>query len=105
MFNTEKLREKARLTSATSRFLAESKSGRQTDNPERHLDLYHWIKPEDTTEWKAAEYIDNIRVAFATYMSQFGQALDAHGIEYTPAQVKADKEAREILGSINGHSD
>ena len=35
--------------------------------------------------------------ALGNYMSQFGQALDAHGISYGPAQQAADIEARSAL--------
>jgi hypothetical protein len=35
--------------------------------------------------------------ALNDYMSQFGQCLDAMGVEYTPAQIAADRVARAAL--------
>lgn len=41
--------------------------------------------------------IDALTTAVWQYMSQFGQALDAHGIPYGPAQIEADRNLREVL--------
>lgn len=40
---------------------------------------------------------DGLRAALEEYMSQFGQALEAYGIPYGPAQKAADVSARAAL--------
>ena len=40
---------------------------------------------------------DRLVQALGNYMSQFGQALEAHGIPFGPAQVVADMEAHAVL--------
>ena len=40
---------------------------------------------------------DKLSAAAWYYMSQFGQALDAHGIPYGPSQIEADRNLREAL--------
>ncbi len=42
-----------------------------------------------------------LRKALENYMSQFGQALDANGIAYGPAQQAADADARAALSPAN----
>ncbi len=47
----------AHSVSEVSRMMAEDKSLRQGHHKPRRKDLYMWIKPEETTEWKAKERI------------------------------------------------
>jgi hypothetical protein len=42
-------------------------------------------------------YAEGLVTAAQDYMSQFGQALEAHGIPYGPAQVEADEKLRAAL--------
>lgn len=43
---------------------------------------------------------DKLSEAARYYMSQFGQALEAHGIPFGPEQIEADRYLREALGDI-----
>jgi len=56
----ERLRERARTASKISRQMAEAKSLRQSDNPERRSDLYMWEQVEQTLEWQAADEIERL---------------------------------------------
>lgn len=38
--------------------------------------------------------------ALEQYMSQFGQALEAHGIEFSPKQREVDEAARNVLSRV-----
>lgn len=49
------------------------------------------------------EQITDIKVCLEAYMSQFGQALEAHGIEFTNTQKFADAAARRVLGGEQGN--
>jgi hypothetical protein len=40
---------------------------------------------------------DTLKAAAEYYMSQFGQALEAHGIPYEAAQIEADTRLRAAL--------
>jgi predicted component of type VI protein secretion system len=42
-----------------------------------------------------------MKEALKYYMSQFGQCLDAYGIEYTNDQIEADNQARVALKTAN----
>jgi hypothetical protein len=55
-----------------------------------------WDAANDAVEALTRER-DALRSALAGYMSQFGQALDAHGIPYGPSQQEADADARKAL--------
>lgn len=52
------LRKQAHEYSEASRMMAEAKSLRQADNPERRTDLYAFQSPEGTVQWKAADLIE-----------------------------------------------
>jgi hypothetical protein len=54
----KRLRQQAQRESEVSRMMAEDKSLRQSDNPERRTDLYMWAKPEQTASWQAADMIE-----------------------------------------------
>lgn len=59
----EQLRESARQHSAAHKMLADAKSDRQTDRddyPELGTRGYDWIKPEQTTEWQAADLLESV---------------------------------------------
>lgn len=56
----ERLRNMARASSEAMRTIAQAKSLRQDDNPERRIDLYTWPAWEETTEWKAADMIEQL---------------------------------------------
>jgi hypothetical protein len=61
----ERLREKARSSADILRQMAESKSLRQSGNPERRTDLYMSPPPEQQIEWQAADEIERLRAALA----------------------------------------
>lgn len=61
----ERLRAKAHTASEVSKMLAEAKSERQEDNPERRKDLYAWHRPEHTDEWKAADALTTLQEGLA----------------------------------------
>jgi len=46
---------------------------------------------------EGAATIEALCEALGFYMSQFGQALDAHNIPFGPTQIKAEARARELL--------
>jgi hypothetical protein len=54
------LRSSAERSSEASRMLAEAKSLRQDHDPPRS-DLYMWLKPEQTLEWRAADALAALR--------------------------------------------
>ncbi len=69
----------------------------------KHLDANHAVTTgayRGTIEKLRAEN-EALRKALENYMSQFGQALDANGIAYGPAQQAADADARAALSPAN----
>ncbi len=51
---------------------------------------------------EAADTIEALVSAAGEYTSQFGQALEAHGIPYGPAQIAAAERLRATLAKVNG---
>lgn len=70
----ERLRTCARQKSEASRMLAEAKSLRQTDHegPPR-ADLYSFVTPEQTDEWKAADRIEALSTQCEAMRSALAQ--------------------------------
>lgn len=70
----------------------------ERENAKLRAELIH------AREWKVGLFkaqAENakLREALGNYMAQFGQALEAHGLTYGEAQIKADADARKALNS------
>lgn len=65
----EQLRLEAQNVSEASKLMAQAKSRRQGDGPPRD-DLYSWVKPEQTIQWKAATRIEALEADNARARAQ-----------------------------------
>lgn len=72
--------------------------------PEDSVTLGAWLEPLDNAKANAnlISAAPDLRAALLYYMSQFGQALEAHGIPYGPAQIAADAQARAAIAKADG---
>ena len=63
---------------------------------------YRGLGIEDEANARLFAAAPDLLAALQDYMSQFGQALDAHGIPYGPAQKEADVKARAAIAKARG---
>lgn len=57
----ELLREEARQEEAAHKMMADAKTARQTDRADAWTDEgYDWVRAEQTTRWKAADFIEEL---------------------------------------------
>lgn len=72
--------------------------------PEDSVTIGAWLEPQANAEANARliAAAPELLAALGFYMSQFGQALEAHGIPFGPEQIAADTQARAAIAKAYG---